>query len=483
MGDKMRSKFFSVFLAIVLAFALCGQPEAATRAIQIEFLMSGLNDPDTGETLNGGSVEFYSAGTTTPKNVWTEPAKTNAYTSYTLDTNGVIQLYGDGVYKVVVKDSTGEVEYTFDQVKMSAPDFIVRTVTSASVTVTHEDDFIICNTGSNNITLNLEAVATFTRPVTIKKTSANNIATVDPYSSQTIDGSSSETLTANNQTFTLVPDTNAGIWRLSNDTARSLVGLTASVAELNIMDGVTASAAELNQNDGKTLVNTTDNQSIGGAKTFTAGLAVGGGGLSANGGAISTYSSGVSSIVNGIAPGTRMGVYAGPYTTTSDSGGLIAYSKDDASKAGLVELYGTNGTTGVVGLSVGQTGTVNLPVGLQIGGTLFASAGEIGVTIPRQKVVAIGDWNMQTTDHLDVDTGIDTAKIRGVRGVIRRDDAIYVYMLPYDTYGGNGGQFGAHIIYASTYVRLYRAVGGTFDNISWNDTGYNRGWLTIDYVD
>ena len=58
-----------------------------TRAIQIEFLLDGIKNPTSGEAVASGTAYFYEAGTTTPKNVWTEKEKTNAYSSYSL--NGI----------------------------------------------------------------------------------------------------------------------------------------------------------------------------------------------------------------------------------------------------------------------------------------------------------------------------------------------------------------------------------------------------------
>jgi hypothetical protein len=78
---------------------------------QIDALLSGIIDPNTSLPAAGGSVAFYVSGTSTGKNVWTEAAKSNAYTSYTLDAAGAAELWGDGCYDVVIKDASGTTLY------------------------------------------------------------------------------------------------------------------------------------------------------------------------------------------------------------------------------------------------------------------------------------------------------------------------------------------------------------------------------------
>jgi hypothetical protein len=83
---------------------------------QIDSLLSGIIDPNTSLPAAGGSVAFYVPGTSTGKNVWTEAAKSNAYTSYTLDDAGAAELWGDGSYDVVIKDASGTTLYEWSGV-------------------------------------------------------------------------------------------------------------------------------------------------------------------------------------------------------------------------------------------------------------------------------------------------------------------------------------------------------------------------------
>lgn len=214
-----------------------------TRALQLDILLSGLRDPDTLAPLAGGTVYFYAAGTTTPKNVWSEKAKTNAYTSVTLDANGSLAnpYYGDGWYKLVVKDSDGNTEYTWDQVYIQSNSFSVVSKTG-EYTATPDDDVILCN---GTFTVNLQAVANFSHPLTIKNTGSGTI-TIDPYSAETIDGDATYDLTGQNTVAQLYPDTNANVWRLGyqlNDVASitfsaSGAGAVSRTAQSKMRDAV-----------------------------------------------------------------------------------------------------------------------------------------------------------------------------------------------------------------------------------------------------
>ena len=76
---------------------------ARMTALQVQYF------DDAGAVLNGGTVFFYSPGTTTPKNIWDEPGKVNSRTRLVLDAAGRIQtgFFTEGLYDVVVRDSSG----------------------------------------------------------------------------------------------------------------------------------------------------------------------------------------------------------------------------------------------------------------------------------------------------------------------------------------------------------------------------------------
>lgn len=167
-----------------------------TRAANIQFLLSGLSSTTTGEPINGGTVEFYASGTSTPKYVWTEREKTNGYYSYDLDAVGAANLFGEGQYKIIIKDSSGATVDTLDPIRLEFPYYGIRTVTTGTVTMVTQDDFILCNTSGGNITLNCLASSSWVRPLKLKRISGINTITITPYGSETIDGAATLDVTS-----------------------------------------------------------------------------------------------------------------------------------------------------------------------------------------------------------------------------------------------------------------------------------------------
>lgn len=100
----------------------------------------------------------------------------------------------------------------------------------------------------------------------------------------------------------------------------------------------------------------------------------------------------------------------------------------------------------------------------------------------REKIIEIGDWNMNTTASVTVAHGLgaDYKKIRPPLSVMIRDDADDFYIPIY------GAEAAGHIsgtaqIGDSTNVTLARITGGLFDNVGYQATSYNRGWIYILY--
>lgn len=201
-----------------------------TRALQIGFLLSGLIDPLTGSPLTGGTVEFYVSGTTTPKNVWTEPERTNAYTSRTLAAGGVYQIYGEGIYRVVVKRSNGTTIWTWDNIKIEYPSSTVSAITG-STTQTTDHDFILANANGGDVTYSLLPAASWTHPVTVKNIGAANNIIVDASGSETIDGAATHIISASNQAITFFSN-GSNIYKS--------VGYVLRVSTLVVADGTTA---------------------------------------------------------------------------------------------------------------------------------------------------------------------------------------------------------------------------------------------------
>lgn len=98
------------------------------------------------------------------------------------------------------------------------------------------------------------------------------------------------------------------------------------------------------------------------------------------------------------------------------------------------------------------------------------------------KLVNIGDWNMDSTDGVPILHGLsDHKKIRLVKAIIRDDADGNYYPLDRIDDTATGLIAGNATLWNSTTIFLARLVGGTFDNATFNSTGYNRGFVMIIY--
>jgi hypothetical protein len=95
------------------------------------------------------------------------------------------------------------------------------------------------------------------------------------------------------------------------------------------------------------------------------------------------------------------------------------------------------------------------------------------------KVLEIGDWNMDSTGAIGIAHGLTKTKIRpSVSVLIRADDG--------DLYGFNADVNATSQTYYSitdTQVFLARGIGSFFDSTSYDATSFNRGWVTLHYID
>ena len=106
-----------------------------------------------------------------------------------------------------------------------------------------------------------------------------------------------------------------------------------------------------------------------------------------------------------------------------------------------------------------------------------------------QKVVSIGDWNMDTTVIKAVTHSIgDWTKIIGVKATIFADDDSSLDPLSQDLFvADNPSAFGTPVItgaYATnaTTIVLSRLTGGWYDSVEFDKTSYNRGYVVIEYL-
>jgi hypothetical protein len=98
------------------------------------------------------------------------------------------------------------------------------------------------------------------------------------------------------------------------------------------------------------------------------------------------------------------------------------------------------------------------------------------------KVINIGDWNMDTDGTLTLAHGVTNFKnIRSV-DIIIRNDADDTYHKLETVNSGTSTIDGGIDKIDSTSLYLNRRTAGTFDNVTFDSTSYNRGFVYIRYV-
>jgi len=91
-------------------------------------------------------------------------------------------------------------------------------------------------------------------------------------------------------------------------------------------------------------------------------------------------------------------------------------------------------------------------------------------------VVNIGDWDMDANANIFVTHGItDYTKIKSIDVTIIPDASTSIIPLTTAFSGTVAGAIGQT---SSTQTTLYRTTGGSFDNVGYDSTGFNRGYVT-----
>ena len=85
-----------------------------SQALQVSALQAGVTD-SSGVVLTGGSATFYESDGVTIKTIWADAEKVaTSANPVTLSSSGTAAVFADGIYNVVVKDSTGSVVYNWN---------------------------------------------------------------------------------------------------------------------------------------------------------------------------------------------------------------------------------------------------------------------------------------------------------------------------------------------------------------------------------
>ena len=130
----------------------------------------------------------------------------------------------------------------------------------------------------------------------------------------------------------------------------------------------------------------------------------------------------------------------------------------------------------VLGSGIKQFATAYFKSPIAING--ITQGADITVPIHRKKI-DIGDWNMDALEQTQVAHGLTLSKIVNVSGTITDDAGTYRYILV--------GYYPTAPVYIlavdASYVYLKRQIGGAFDQTSYDSTGYNRGYIIVEYLD
>ena len=135
--------------------------------------------------------------------------------------------------------------------------------------------------------------------------------------------------------------------------------------------------------------------------------------------------------------------------------------------------------TGVVEFDSGIVGDLTGDVTGDVDGAIIEQKSSNRLLVA---VFAIGDWDMDGSPNKTVTHGMGAVWFKSVRmiGCIIRDDADAIY-LPGWIWGGTAVP-GLSILKPDvTTINLTRKTAGTFDNTNYNETPFNRGWITAWY--
>ena len=189
-----------IFIAIIFVLFWAGVSYGAT-AEQVEFLISGSLKGD-GSINASGKVYTCDAGTTCgpatsdPKTTWQDGNKVAAHANpIILDSIGTSVVYADGNYKFQIHDSDDNLVETIDNAFYVISSNVVQTqatLTPSSQVISTSTDTYYCNATAGDVTTDfsgVSAVGNTGQRFTFKKTDSTlNTCTIDPLSSQTIDG-------------------------------------------------------------------------------------------------------------------------------------------------------------------------------------------------------------------------------------------------------------------------------------------------------
>lgn len=179
--------------------------------LQIESLMAGFIDDRSNLPLAGGKVFSYDSGTTSPKVLYQDANKGSVHTNpLILDAQGTALAFGEGRYRLVIKDANDRTVYTRDEVLYQSDLSVSRE--TKSITGNYDllaaDEYIFANANTSSIVVNLPDVsANASKHYSIKKIdSTGNTVTLDASGSSLIDGAGTRVLRDQHETVDVYSD-------------------------------------------------------------------------------------------------------------------------------------------------------------------------------------------------------------------------------------------------------------------------------------
>lgn len=99
----------------------------------------------------------------------------------------------------------------------------------------------------------------------------------------------------------------------------------------------------------------------------------------------------------------------------------------------------------------------------------------------KNKILEIGDWNMDTTSLVNINHGISNF-LNIVSSKVSIINDLSTVIVSLEGYNGIGFEKGTYSINSTSFV-LDRTTGGIFDNTSYDSTSFNRGYIYITYIE
>jgi len=160
-----------------------------------------------GDPLVGGKLYTYQAGTTTPKTTYTSPGGAANANPVILDANGECDVWileGES-YKFLLANSSDVTQWTVDDISLSSATADSTTTKTTTYTATVNDDIILVETASAWTLSLFTASGNSGKLLRILKTSSDtNELTIDPNSTETINGFSTVKLKYQFDEITLI---------------------------------------------------------------------------------------------------------------------------------------------------------------------------------------------------------------------------------------------------------------------------------------